>query len=167
MWFAIAQALMPVAKMFLEKFFDLFKGASDTYNDSAKTGSDLDSFVKDAKSKMGDFQTFAKGIDPTFKMSGDADSSSDFRQIVKFLEQLKAQTNDKTQIEHLDSMIKAFGDAANQMDAPGYTGDKGDADLKIESSVLSPRAGSAYVNGYPVAPSIPSATSTTSTTPSS
>jgi hypothetical protein len=158
MWFAIAQALMPVAKMFIEKFFDLFKGASDTYNGSAKTPDDLDAFVKDAKSEMGQFQKIAKEIDPTFKMSGDADSSSDFRQIVKFLEQLKSQTNDKAQIESLDSMIKAFGDAANQMDAPGYKGDKGDADLNIESSVLSPRSGSAYVGGYPVAPSIPSTT---------
>jgi hypothetical protein len=161
-WLEIAKLAAPIAEKLLDKFFDLFKGASETYNASAKTGDDLDKFVKDAKSDMGQFQQLAREIDPNFKISGDADSASDFRQIVKVLEQLKAQTNDKSQIESIDSMIKAFGDAANQMDAPGYKGDKGDADLKIELPGLIPPSGNAYVGGYPAAPSI-----SPTTTPSS
>lgn len=154
-WLEIARLAAPIVEKLLDKFFDLFKGASDTYNASAKTPEDLDKFVKDAKNDMGEFQKIAKEIDPNFKISGDADSASDFREIVKVLEQLKTQTTDKSQIESIDSMIKAFGDAAKQMDAPGYKGDKGDADLKIELPSLIPPSGNSYVGGYPAAPSTP------------
>jgi hypothetical protein len=145
----LVQALMPVAKMLLEKLFDLFKGSADSYNSSAKTSEDLDKFVKEAKQDMGQFEKLAKEIDPNFKMSGDADSSSDFRKIVTFLEELRTQTTDKSQISSIDSMVKAFGDAANQMDAPSYKGDKGDADLTIQSSSsLIPKAGGSLYSGF-------------------
>ncbi len=138
---AMLKALMPLFEKILDKIFDMFQDSSSSYNNSNKTSEDLDKFVKEAQSKMGEFEKLAKEIDPNFKMSGDADSSSDFREIVKFLEQLKTQTTDKSQLASLDSQIKAFTDAANQMDAPSYTGNKGDADLEITSPGLNPVAG--------------------------
>jgi uncharacterized coiled-coil DUF342 family protein len=149
---AMVSALMPLFEKLLDKIFDLFQNSSDSYNNSAKTSEDLDKFVKEAKQNMGEFEKLATKIDPNFKMSGDADSSSDFREIVKVLEQLKTQTTDKSDLKSIDSMIKAFTDAANQMDAPGYKGDKGDADLKITSPGLVPTSGTTYVASYPAAP---------------
>jgi hypothetical protein len=133
---ATLSALMPLFEKILDKILSLFDNAASTYNSSNKTSEDLDAFVKEAKSKMADFEKLAKQYDPSFKLSGDADSSSDFREIVKVLEQIKTQTTDKSELKSIDSQIKAFTDAANQMDAPSYKGDKGDADLKITSSLV-------------------------------
>jgi uncharacterized coiled-coil DUF342 family protein len=146
---AMVSALMPLFEKILDKIFGLFDNASSTYNSSAKTDEDVDKFVKEAKDLMPEFEDLAKQIDPNFKMSGDADSSADFRTIVKVLEQLKTQTSDATTLKSLDSQIEAFTDAANKMDASGYKGDKGDADLKIElhlnKGLLSPTPGSSSV----------------------
>jgi uncharacterized coiled-coil DUF342 family protein len=139
---AMLKTLMPLFEKILDKIFSLFDNAASGYNDSAKTSEDLDKFVKEAQGKMGEFEKLAKQIDPNFKISGDADSSSDFREIVKVLEQMKTHTTDKSELASIDSQIKAFTDAANQMDSPSYKGDKGDADLKITSPVLNPVAGS-------------------------
>jgi hypothetical protein len=157
---ATMSMLMPLFEKLLDKILSLFDNAASSYNDSSKTSEDLDKFVKEAQSKMGEFEKLAKQTDPNFKLTGDADSSSDFRAIVKVLEQMKTHTTDKSELASIDSQIKAFTDAANQMDAPGYKGDKGDADLKITSSVLAPVAGSTVwtSSGYPTAPSNPSTT---------
>jgi hypothetical protein len=152
---AMVSALMPVFEKLLDKIFDLFQNSSDSYNSSAKTDDDLDKFVEEAKQNMGEFETLATKVDPNFTMSGDADSSSDFREIVNVLEQIKAQTTDTSELKSIDSMIEAFTDAANQMDAPSYTGDKGDADLTITSPGLVPTSGATLVAGYPTAPASP------------
>jgi hypothetical protein len=144
---ATMSMLMPLFEKLLDKILSLFDNAASSYNNSDKTSEDLDTFVKEAKSKMAEFETLAKKTDPNFKLSGDADSSSDFRAIVKVLEEMKTHTTDKSELASIDSQIKAFTDAANQMDAPSYTGDKGDADLKITSTVLNPVAGSTVLSG--------------------
>jgi hypothetical protein len=157
---ATMSMLMPVFMKILDKILSVFDSGASNYNSSSKTSEDLDKFVQEAKNNMGKFEKLAKEIDPSFKLSGDADSSSDFRAIVKVLEQMKMHTTDKSELASIDSQIKAFTDAANQMDAPGYKGDKGDADLKITSPVLAPVAGSTVwtSGGYPTAPSNPSTT---------
>jgi transcriptional antiterminator len=112
---ALAQMLMPVAKMLIEKLFDMFKGDTNTYDSSAKTSKDTDAFLKSIEAKLPEVQKIfeEKGID--FKTSGKLDTSADVQKLIDALTQLKDGTNSPAEIAKIDKLIESLSTARDQL----------------------------------------------------
>lgn len=133
---AIIQALMPVAKMLIEKLFDLFKNDTSTYNNSAKTDEDTDEFLKNIEAKLPEVQRLfeEEGID--FKTSGDLDTSDDVQTLIDALETLKTQTSNPADVAKIDEMIESLSTARDQLEVRENEGkSSGEDDFRVETNL--------------------------------
>jgi heterodisulfide reductase subunit B len=146
---AIIQAVMPIAKMLIEKLFDLLKNDSDNY---AKTN-DTDAFLKGIEDKLPQIEEIFKQEGLDFKTSGDLDHSADVQALIDKLNELKDNTSDpasKTKIETLVSQLEtAKADLLAREKAGTSTGE---ADFTIDTPQLVPTSGVLYA-GNPSSPS--------------
>jgi hypothetical protein len=130
---ALVQALMPVAKMLIEKLFDLLKSDSDNY---AKN-QDTDAFLKGIQDKMPQIKEIFKqeGID--FKTTGDLDHSADVQALIDKLNELKDNTSNPASIAKIERLVSQLEQAKADLVAREKAGTStGEADLKINTTPI-------------------------------
>ncbi len=139
---AIAQMLMPIAKMLIEKLFDMLQNDSSTYDSSAKTSEDTDAFLQGVQDKLPQIKEIFKENGLDFKTSGDLDHSSDVQALIDKLEELKASTSSPADIAKLDSLINSLTSAKTELLSREASGSStGENDFKIETPRLIPSSG--------------------------
>jgi hypothetical protein len=143
----IIAAVMPVAKMLIEKLFDLLKSDSDNY---AKTN-DTDAFLKGIQDKMPQIKEIFKQEGLDFKTTGDLDHSGDVQALIDKLNELKADTSSPAEITKIETLVSQLETAKTALLARENAGTStGEADFKIETPRLIPSPGTLFA-GYPPA----------------
>jgi phosphopantetheine adenylyltransferase len=147
---ALIQALAPIAKVLIEKLFDLLKGDSDKY---AKDGN-TDEFLKNIQDKMPEIKEIFKQEGLDFKTTGDLDHSSDVQALIDKLNELKDNTSNPTSIKQIETLVNSLETAKADLLARENAGTStGEADFTIETPQLVPTSGILYASN----PSSPSA----------
>ena len=140
---AIAQMLMPVAKMLIEKLFDLLKSDSDNY---AKTN-DTDAFLKSIQDKLPQIKEIFKQEGLDFKTNGDLDHSSDVQALIDKLNELKDSTSNPTSIKQIEQLVTSLEKAKTDLLARENAGTStGEADFTIRTPQLVPTSGIFYAS---------------------
>jgi hypothetical protein len=131
---ALVSALMPVAKLLIDKIFDLFKGATDTYNNSEKTKDDLDKLLGTVKKGISDpeFLAIAKKLDPSFELSGKIDTPEEMNKLADLLEKMVEMTPSSEDDAKLESIISTLRSVADDLAAAGGIEGADKGDMKID-----------------------------------
>lgn len=145
---AIIQAVMPIAKLLIEKLFDMLQNDAKSYDSTPKTDESTKEFLGKVQDKLPEIEKIFKENNIDFKTSGDLDHSTDVQTLINSLQDLKGTTTNPADIAKIDKLINSLSDARDylktQEDAGKSTGDR---DYSIELNTPMPTSPGGVDNG--------------------
>jgi hypothetical protein len=145
---AIIQAVMPIAKLLLEKLFDLLQNDAKSYDSKPKTDESTKEFLDKVQDKLPEIEKIFKENNIDFKTSGDLDHSTEVQTLINSLEDLKGMTTNPSDVVKLDKLINSLEDARDHLKTQESAGKStGDRDYKIDLKTIMPTQPGGVDNG--------------------